>query len=452
MPIINSINPNQPPRHCEDRKISGRSNPMEISGTNWAGDRRFAFLTPEYPHAKTGNSGGIGTSIKNLAVGLLAQGCAVRILVYGQKEDAVFEDNGIVVQQIKNIKLKGLSWWLTRKKLERIINALYDNQEIDLVEAPDWTGITSFIKPKKCPIVIRLNGSDTYFCHLDRRPVKWINKFHEKRALQNANGHISVSQFTADLTNQLFGLNKNFTIIPNAVDMRLFNRNSIKNENPSLQDTKQSFDKNQTSLREAIATWQPHEENPNHNRVLYFGTLIRKKGLLELPFIFNKVIEQNPLAKLILVGRDASDIISGNASTWAMMQQLLSPKALANVTYLGGVPYGEIINHIEQATLCVFPTFAEALPVSWLEAMALQKPVVASNIGWATEIIENGVDGFLVNPADHSIYAAKIVALLEDPELQKQFGTAARKKVEQKFSMEVVARQSLTFYENILAP
>ena len=394
-------------------------------------DRRIAFLTPEYPHAKTGNSGGIGTSIKNLAQGLLAQGCAVRILVYGQKEDAVFEDNGIVVQQIKNIKLKGLSWWLTRKKLERTINELYDQQEIDLVESPDWTGITSFIKPKKCPIVIRLNGSDTYFCHLDRRPVKWVNKFHEKRALQNADGHISVSQFTADLTNQLFGLNKNFTIIPNAIDMSLFNRVSIENEDPSLR---------------AIAK-QTFEKNPNANSILYFGTLIRKKGLLELPLIFNKVVELHPEAKLVLVGRDANDIISGNESTWAMMQKLFSPKALANVTYLGGVSYGEIKEYIEKASICVFPTFAEALPVSWLEAMAMQKPIVASNIGWAKEIIDDGMDGFLVNPKDHKTYASKIVELLENPELQKQFGIAARKKVENKFSMEIVAQQSLVFYE-----
>ena len=430
MPIINSINPNQAPRHCEDRKLSGRSNLMRNSGTNWAGDRRLSFLTPEYPHPNTGNSGGIGTSIKNLAVGLLTQGCAVRILVYGQKEDAVFEDNGIVVQQIKNVKLKGLSWWLTRKKLERIINTLYDNQEIDLAEAPDWTGITSFIKPKKCPVVIRLNGSDTYFCHLDQRPVKWVNKFHEKRALQNANGLISVSQFTANLTNQLFGLNKNFTIIPNAVDLSLFD-NSVSTVTVPSEPVQRAVEAGDRGL-------------------LYFGTLIRKKGLLELPFIFNKVIEQHPTAQLMLVGRDAPDIITGNASTWAMMQALFSPTALANVTYLGGVPYGEIIKHIEQATLCVFPTFAEALPVSWLEAMALQKPVVASNIGWATEIIEDGVDGFLVNPADHTTYAAKVVALLEDPELQKRFGMAARKKVEQKFSMEIVAQQSLAFYENLI--
>lgn len=393
---------------------------------------KIAFLTPEYPHPNTGNSGGIGTSIKNLAQGLLAQGCAVRILVYGQTTDAVFEDNGIVVQQIKNVKMKGLSWWLTRKKLEYIINELYANQEIDLVEAPDWTGITSFIKPKKCPVVIRLNGSDTYFCYMDQRPVKWVNKFHEKRALQNADGLISVSQFTADLTNRLFGLNKKFTIIPNAVDMSLF-ENTVSTLTVTPEPVLSGVEAGVRGL-------------------LYFGTLIRKKGLLELPLIFNQLVVLHPEAQLLLVGRDAPDIISGNSSTWEMMKALFSPKALTNVTYLGGVSYGEIKKHIEQATLCVFPTFAEALPVSWLEAMAMQKPIVASNIGWATEMIEDGKEGFLVNPKDHATYANKIVTLMEDPELQKSFGTAAKQKVAQKFSMEVVAKQSLVFYEKIIAP
>ena len=47
---------------------------------------KIAFLTPEYPHSRTGNSGGIGTSIKNLAESLVGLGHSVRILVYGQKE------------------------------------------------------------------------------------------------------------------------------------------------------------------------------------------------------------------------------------------------------------------------------------------------------------------------------------------------------------------------------
>ncbi len=138
----------------------------------------IAFLTPEYPHAATGVSGGIGTSIKNLAASLTTLGHGVRILVYGQKVDAVFEEDGIVIQQIKNVKLKGLSWYWTRKKIQHIIDALYEKQAIDIVEVPDWTGISSFIQPQKCPLVMRLNGSDTYFCHLDGRPVKWWNRFN----------------------------------------------------------------------------------------------------------------------------------------------------------------------------------------------------------------------------------------------------------------------------------
>ena len=116
---------------------------------------KIAFLTPEYPHLATGKSGGIGTSIKNLASGLIAEGCKVVILVYGQTKDAVFFDGKIEVHQIKNRKFKGLSWWLTRKKIANKINGLYQNKTIDLVEAPDWTGITSFIQPKNCPIIIR---------------------------------------------------------------------------------------------------------------------------------------------------------------------------------------------------------------------------------------------------------------------------------------------------------
>jgi glycosyltransferase involved in cell wall biosynthesis len=378
---------------------------------------QIAFLTPEYPHPTTGSSGGIGTSIKNLAIGLLGQGCSVRVLVYGQMEEGVFDDNGITVQQIQNIKFKGLSWWFTRKKLESIINDLHSNHKIDLVEAPDWTGITSFIQPKKCPIVIRLNGSDTYFCHLDQRPVKWNTKFHERRAIQKADGLVAVSKFTADLTNEVFGLHKEFTIIPNSIDVELFNDNFNSNDK---------------------------------NTILYFGSLIRKKGLLELPFIFNEVVAENPEAKLLLIGKDVPDIVPGNGSTWEMMQQLFTPEALQNLSYLGSVPYQEIKGHINKATLCVFPSFAEALPVSWIEAMALQKPIIASNIGWANEIIEDGVEGFLVHPEDHKKYAERILELLQHPKMQEDFGVAARKKVENQFSMKVVAQKSLLFYENLI--
>ena len=377
---------------------------------------KIAFLTPEYPHPKTGNSGGIGTSIKNLAIGLLAQGISVQVLVYGQKEDGFFEDNGICIQQIKNIKFKGLSWFLTRKKIERIINKLYLNNEIDVVEAPDWTGITSFIQPDKCPIVIRVHGSDSYFCHLDNRPVKWKNKFHEKRALKKADALLSVSHFAAITTNAVMDLEKKFTIIPNPIDTNVF----------------QSDEK-------IFST----EKN-----ILYFGSLIRKKGILELPLIFNRVIEKNPSAKLILVGKDVPDIISGNSSTWQMMQELFSNEALLNVDYLGSIPYSEIKEKIQQATVCVFPSFAEAFPVSWLEAMAMKTPIVASDIGWAEEMIDDGINGFLINPKNHYAFAEKINTLIEDEIIALEIGKEARNKVLAYYDTAIIANQNINFYKD----
>ena len=380
---------------------------------------KIAFLTPEYPHQKTGNAGGIGTSIKNLAESLTALGHEVRILVYGQKEDAIFEEEGIVIQQIKNVKVKGLSWYCTRKKLQRIIDALYKEQALDIVEAPDWTGISSFIQPKKCPLVIRLNGSDTYFCHLDGRPVKWWNRFHEKRALQKADGHISVSRFTADKTNELFGLQLPFTIIPNGINPEKFQPDGSVQKIP--------------------------------NTILYFGTLIRKKGLLELPLIFNQVIAKNPSAQLILVGRDAFDIATGSTSTWQLMQNLFTPEALKQVNYLGGVPYEEVRAHIAQASVCVFPTFAEALPVSWLEAMAMEKAIVASNIGWGPEVITNNQEGILVHPKDHETYANAILSLLENATLNTTFGQKAAQKIQAVFANGLIAEQSVAFYQTKIA-
>jgi len=377
---------------------------------------KIAFLTPEYPHPKTGNTGGIGTSIFNLSNALSALNHEISILIYGQDTNEDFIENNIHFYKIRNIKVKGLSLIFTQKKVERLINSLYQSGKIDIVEAPDWTGFTAFVRPK-CPVVIRENGSDTYFCHLAQREVKFKNKFLEKRALKNADGIISVSTFTGNLTNELFQLNRIFTVIPNSIDASLF---------------------------------KPGQNESEKLTILYFGTLIRKKGLLELPKIFNLVNDTNNQVELILVGKDSADIKTGFLSTWALMKSLFNETAINKVSYLGAVEYSKIQNLIKNATVCVFPTFAEALPVSWLEAMAMEKAIVASNIGWANEMIEDGKEGFLVHPTQHIQYAERILELLEDTNKLRQFGMAAREKVKAQFSHDLIAKRSVEFYKTIL--
>ena len=64
---------------------------------------KIAFLTPEYPSPRFSASGGIGTSIYNLANEFVKAGHDVYVLAYGQDKDEVFEENGIVFYKIKNI-------------------------------------------------------------------------------------------------------------------------------------------------------------------------------------------------------------------------------------------------------------------------------------------------------------------------------------------------------------
>jgi glycosyltransferase involved in cell wall biosynthesis len=379
---------------------------------------KIAFLTPEYPHYKTGNSGGIGTSIKNLALGLIKQGCSVRILVYGQKEDAVFEDNGICVQQIQNVKRKGISWYLTRKKLQRILNTLYENQEIDIVEAPDWTGITSFMK-LKIPLVIRFHGSDTYFCHLENRHQKLKNFWFEKLAVQKAKAFIAPTTFAGEVSRKLFGIkNKIIKTIHYGLEL-----NKFENLNPGVYEK---------------------------GLILYIGTIIRKKGVYELSEIFNLVRKQHPEAKLILIGEDSSDIATQSQSTWHLLQQQFQSEDLEKVSYLGKIPYHEVQSYIKKAQVCVFPTFAETLGMVTIESMAMQKPIVNSNFDWAKELIIDGESGFLVYPKNHIEYAAKINAILEDNLLAKQLGENARKRVENLFDIEKISRENLRFYKTLI--
>jgi len=154
---------------------------------------------------------------------------------------------------------------------------------------------------------------------------------------------------------------------------------------------------------------------------------------------------------LRLIGKDTADRRTGSRSTWALCQELLSPYAKERTEYLGPRPYEEVQEHIRRAAICVFPSYAEALPLSWLEAMACAKSVVAYDIGWATEIIEPGVSGVLVRLGDVEAFAESLLILLGDQANANGLGAAARRRVEQRFAAGVVAASTLEHYERVLA-
>lgn len=376
----------------------------------------IGFLTPEFPHNATGTSGGIGSSILNLAKGFYQIGHTVKIFVYGQNNDEVVVEPEFTIYKIKNPKFKGFTRFLTQRKIQKHINTLYKNKELDVLEVPDWTGFMSFFKPK-CPVVVKLHGSDAYFCDLDKRPVKFLNKFHEKRNLKNADKIIAVSDFVGRETQKIFDLNFSYSVVGNAVDTQMFQPKSVENDAPII---------------------------------LYFGTLIRKKGIFEIPHIFNKVVEQIPHAQLWLVGKDSFDIQTKSNSSWQLAKPMFTQQALKQVTYFGALPYQKMQEKIQESSVCIFPSYAEALPVSWLEAMAVQKPVVASNIGWATEIITPNIDGFVAYPNEYEVFAQQIIKLLQNKTVAQDMAKNARKKVIQNFDLQVIAKKNAEIYSTLL--
>ncbi|RDI58320.1 glycosyltransferase family 4 protein [Flavobacterium glaciei] len=378
----------------------------------------IAFLTPEYPHERVAHAAGIGTSIKNLVVALSNEKIKVSVFVYGQQEDAVLIEQGITIHLIKNRKYKFMGWYFHRKYLQNYLNKYILYEQIDAVEAPDWTGITAFMH-LKAPLVIRFHGSDTYFCHIEKRHQKAKNFWFEKLATKKAKAFIAPTTYAGNVSKELFGIkNKRVQTIHYGLELSLF-------ENP----------------------------NPKHfekGLLLYIGTIIRKKGVFELPEIFKKVRMQFPDAKLILIGGDSSDVQTGSHSTWQLLQKEFDPHDLEKVSYLGKIPYQDIQNYIKQAHVCIFPSFAETLGMVTIESMALQKPVVNTNIGWAQELIVDGESGFLVHPQDHTLYADRILELLVDTNLCLTMGGNARKRVEAVFDIEKIAEQNILFYQSII--
>ena len=376
----------------------------------------ISFLTSEYPHPRTGPAAGIGTSIKNMAVALAEKGVTTSVFVYGQKKDEVFIENGIKFHLIKQQKFPIFGWYLHRKFLQNYVNKYIAVDEIEAIEAPDWTGITAFMK-LRCALVIRFHGSDTYFCNLENRPQKKKNFWFEKMALQGADHLLSVSEFTAKETARLFNLQKEIKVISNSVNLENF---------------------------------QPEHHKMIPKTILYFGSIIRKKGVLELAEIFNLMIKEDFETHLIMAGQDVVDQQTGK-STKQLMQEQFSHEAAKRVSWLGSLPYEEIQEEIAKANVVVLPSFAEALPMAWIEAMAMEKALVTSDIGWAEEVMVDGETGFTVDPQDHSEYAKKILLLLNDPELARRMGKTAKQRVVEKFSTDVVVEQNMRFYKRVIS-
>jgi colanic acid/amylovoran biosynthesis glycosyltransferase len=163
-------------------------------------------------------------------------------------------------------------------------------------------------------------------------------------------------------------------------------------------------------------------------RLFCAARLSPEKGL---PFLIHAL-------KLLLDdGHELELRVAGDGPSRGQLETLAMELGLSNhVYFLGYLGEDAIIRELQAADLFVLPSFAEGIPVSAMEAMAVGVPVIATNTGGISELIEDGKTGLLVRPSDSEALAGAVVAMIEDYYFRRRAAELARKKVTDEFDIE----------------
>ncbi|MFX0097676.1 MAG: glycosyltransferase family 4 protein [Candidatus Hodarchaeota archaeon] len=119
-----------------------------------------------------------------------------------------------------------------------------------------------------------------------------------------------------------------------------------------------------------------------------------------------------------------------------------------NMFLLGKIPKPKVEEFLAAGDVFVHPSGWDALPLSLLEASAMEKPIVASRIGGIPEIVENNVTGYLCKLDDMGRWVERIRFFLDNPSIGKRFGRNARKHMKEEFDWKIIAQG---FLENVKA-
>ncbi len=122
------------------------------------------------------------------------------------------------------------------------------------------------------------------------------------------------------------------------------------------------------------------------------------------------------------------------------------------VTLTGRVSREELARLYNLHQLLVSPSLYEGFGLPAAEAMACGTPVVATTAGAFPEVIEDGVSGLLVPPADARALAGAIERALDDQELQRRLSEAGRQRIVERFSWRETAKQTLALYQEVRSP
>jgi len=199
-----------------------------------------------------------------------------------------------------------------------------------------------------------------------------------------------------------------------------------------------------------LCAHQPHGVlPPGADADLVLGTCCRIVPDKRVDFLVDMMAHLNarlPGANLVLVG----GIHPKHTQYWETLQSYIRSRGVSNIWFVGHQE--RVQPYLEQFRVFVMISDRQGCPNASLEAMALGLPIVANPNGGTSEQVEQGVNGFLVSDEDPAEMAQRVDMLLRDPETCRRFGEASRRIVEQKFTMNRMARRYTDLLQSLHSP
>lgn len=373
---------------------------------------KICLICNEFPPYKCG---GIGIFSNELANALILKGHEVIVVgVYPDIEEDISLENGLRIIRLKSWGGKS-SVFTNSIRLGYKIKKLTKSGDIDIVELPDFEGLAAFWPRLNIPIVTRLHGSVTYFAKEMKLRESKATTFIEKRSLNNSDYICSVSQYTANITKEIFDLDSKIKIIHNGVKI------------PLLGQCKSSYD--------------------DTNVVSFSGTLMRKKGVLSLAKAWILVKKDFPNAQLRLIGKD---IIEDGSSVKEKILSMVGEELKDSIEFTGHVTKQKMEELLIQSDLAVYPSISESFGLAPIEAMSLGLPVIFSKRSAGEELGHKLNSLKLIDPDNIQEIAQTICDILENKEIRKDIGLKNREDIMKYFNADKKIDENIKYYQECI--
>ena len=198
-----------------------------------------------------------------------------------------------------------------------------------------------------------------------------------------------------------------------------------------------------------LADSSAQKDSSHHFRVCTVGRMVPVKNLRCLFEAIDRLRRRVPEVRLYHIGGDVGDSAESKQPLIRELKQYCKEKALEeHIVFLG--IRDDLSKLLGQFHVFVLTSFSEGLSLSLLEAQACGLPAVVTAVGGNPEVIQHGVNGYLVPSNDPEAVAERLYQLYIDPEKRRQMGNAARRIVRDRFDLSQMVQTYQNLYRDVL--